>query len=133
MGQIANQMALELFFKIKERIKEKRSKNKPIKTMVQRNRQLTVCRCQKVKTVYRGGDGMNKLYDLLKYIIYASFYMIVIKTGMDFYGYKRFPKLYESYSAPWYTEALLYIAAPLFVIVVCFVLRVIIGRKMKKR
>ena len=37
---------------------------------------------------------MNKLYDLLKYIIYASFYMIVIKTGMDFYGYKRFPKLY---------------------------------------
>ena len=56
--------------------------------------------------------------------------MIVIKTGMDFYGYKRFPKLYESYSAPWYTEALLYIAASIFV---CFVLRVIIGRKMKKR
>mgnify|MGYP000355685655 FL=1 len=133
MGQIANQMALELFFKIKERIKEKRSKNKPIKTMVQRNRQLTVCRCQKVKTVYRGGDGMNKLYDLLKYIIYASFYVIVIKTGMDFYEYKRFPKLYESYSSPWYTETLLYIAASLFVIVVCFVLRVILGRKMKKR
>ena len=73
---------------------------------------------------------MNKLYDLLKYIIYASFYVIVIKTGMDFYGYKRFPKLYESYSSPWYTETLLYIAASLFVIVVCFVLRVIIGRKM---
>ena len=101
--------------------------------MVQRNRQLTVCRCQKVKTVYRGGDGMNKLYDLLKYIIYASFYVIVIKTGMDFYGYKCFPKLYESYSAPWYTEALLYIAVSLFVIVVCFMLRVISGRKMKKR
>ena len=57
--------------------------------------------CKKVKTEYRGDDGMNKLY--------------------------------ESYSAPWYTEALLYIAASLFVIVVCFVLRVIIGRKMKKR
>lgn len=133
MGQIANQMALELFFKIKERIKEKKSKNKPIKTMVQRNRQFTVYRCQKVKTVYRGDDGMNKLYDLLKYIIYASFYVIVIKTGMDFYEYKRFPKLYESYSSPWYTEPLLYIAASLFVIVVCFVLRVIIGRKLKKR
>lgn len=133
MGQIANQMALELFFKIKERIKEKKSKNKPIKTMVQRNRPFTVYRCQKVKTVYRGDDGMNKLYDLLKYIIYASFYVIVIKTGMDFYEYKRFPKLYESYSSPWYTEPLLYIAASLFVIVVCFVLRVILGRKMKKR
>ena len=76
---------------------------------------------------------MNKLSDFLKCMIYASFYVIVIKTSMDFSEYKRFPKLYESYSAPWYTEALLYIAASLFVIVVCFVLRVIIGRKMKKR
>lgn len=25
---------------------------------------------------------MNKFYDLLKYIIYASFYVIVIKTGL---------------------------------------------------
>ena len=75
---------------------------------------------------------MNKFYDLLKYIIYASFYVIVIKTGMDFYGYKRFPKLYESYSAPWYTEALLYIAASLFVIVVYAVLRGIVRRKIKK-
>ena len=100
--------------------------------MVQRNRQLTVCRCQKVKTVYRGGDGMNKLYDLLKYIIYASFYVIVIKTGMDFYEYKRFPKLYEQNSAPWYTEALLYSAASLFVIVVYAVLRGIVRRKIKK-
>ena len=75
---------------------------------------------------------MNKYYDLLKYIIYASFYVIVIKTGMDFYGYKRFPKLYESYSAPWYTEALLYISASLFVIVVYAVLRGIVRRKIKK-
>ena len=93
--------------------------------MVQRNRQLTVYRCQKVKTVYRGDD-------LLKYIIYASFYVIVIKTGMDFYEYKRFPKLYEPNSAPWYTEALLYCAASFAVIIVCFALRVIIKRKMKK-
>ena len=94
--------------------------------------QIPICRCQKDKTVYRGGDGMNKLYDLLKYIIYASFYMIVIKTGMDFYEYKRFPKLYEQNSAPWYTEALLYSAASLFVIVVYAVLRGIVRRKIKK-
>ena len=94
--------------------------------------QIPICRCQKDKTVYRGGDGMNKLYDLLKYIIYASFYVIVIKTGMDFYEYKRFPKLYEPNSAPWYTEALLYCVASFTVIIVCFALRVIIKRKMKK-
>jgi hypothetical protein len=34
---------------------------------------------------------MNKLYDFLKCMIYASFYVIVIKTSMDFYEYKRFP------------------------------------------
>ena len=96
------------------------------------NLKIPVCRCQKVKTKYRGDDGMNKLYDLLKYIIYASFYMIVIKTGMDFYGDKRFPKLYEPNSAPWYTEALLYCVASFTVIIVCFALRVIIKRKMKK-
>ena len=34
---------------------------------------------------------MNKLYDFLNCMIYASFYVIVIKTSMDFYEYKRFP------------------------------------------
>ena len=75
---------------------------------------------------------MNKLYDFLKCMIYASFYVIVIKTSMDFYEYKRYPKLYEQNSAPWYTEALLYIAASLFVIVVYAVLRGIVRRKIKK-
>ena len=75
---------------------------------------------------------LHTTYDLLKYLIYASFYVIVIKTGMDFYEYKRFPKLYEPNSAPWYTEALLYCAASFAVIIVCFALRVIIKRKMKK-
>ena len=76
---------------------------------------------------------MNKLYDFLKCMIYASFYVIVINDKFQICRIKSMNKLYESYSAPWYTEALLYIAASLFVIVVCFVLRVIIGRKMKKR
>ena len=75
---------------------------------------------------------MNKLYDFLKCMSYASFYVIVIKTSMDFYEYKRFPKLYEQNSAPWYTEALLYSAASLFVIVVYAVLRGIARRKIKK-
>ena len=65
-------------------------------------------------------------------MIYASFYVIVIKTSMDFYEYKRFPKLYEQNSAPWYTEALLYSAASLFVIVVYAVLGGIVRRKIKK-
>ena len=55
------------------------------------------------------------------------------KVKTEYCGDDGMNKQYESYSAPWYTEALLYIAASLFVIVVCFVLRVIIGRKMKKR
>ena len=40
--------------------------------------------------------------------------MIVIKTGMDFSVSIRLPKLYESYSSPWYTGTLLYIAVSTF-------------------
>lgn len=76
---------------------------------------------------------MKKLYNFLKYVIYASFYVIVIKISMDFYEYKRFPKLYSSYSAPWYTEALLYSAASFAVIIICVVLRAIIRHKMDKK
>lgn len=75
---------------------------------------------------------MKYLYNFLKYIIYGSFYVIVIKTGMDFYEYKRFPQLYSSYSAPWYTEALLYGAASFVVILVCVALRMIIRHKMDR-
>ena len=76
---------------------------------------------------------MKKLYNFLKYVIYASFYVIVIKISMDFYEYKRFPNLYSSYSAPWYTDALLYSAASFAVIIICVVLRAIIRHKMDKK
>ena len=60
-------------------------------------------------------------------------YVIVIKTSMDFYEYKRFPKLYEQNSAPWYTEALLYSAASLFVILLYVLCSGgIVRRKIKK-
>ena len=76
---------------------------------------------------------MKKLYNFLKYVIYASSYVIVIKISMDFYEYKRFPKLYNSYSTLWYTEALLYSATSLAVIIICVVLRAIIRHKMEKK
>ena len=76
---------------------------------------------------------MKKLYNFLKYVIYASSYVIVIKISMDFYEYKRFPKLYNSYSTPCYTEALLYSATSLAVIIICVVLRAIIRHKMEKK
>lgn len=75
---------------------------------------------------------MKRLYNLLKYVIFSSFYVIVIKTCMDFYEYKRFPKLYAFYSAPWYTEALLYGAASLAVILVCVILRLVIRHRLEK-
>lgn len=36
-----------------------------------------------------------------------------VLTNNKVYEYKRFPKLYEPNSAPWYTEALLYCVASL--------------------
>lgn len=75
---------------------------------------------------------MKKLYDFLKYLIYGSSYLIVIKTAMDYYAYKRFPHLNQAYSAPWYMEALLYGAASLGVIVLSVILRWVLRRKMRK-
>lgn len=75
---------------------------------------------------------MKKLYNFLKYLIYGSFYVIIIKTAMDYYSYRRFPYLHQTYSAPWYTEALLYGAASLGVIVLSVVLRWFLRRKMRK-
>lgn len=75
---------------------------------------------------------MKKLYNFLKYLIYGSFYAIIIKTAMDYYSYRRFPHLRQTYSAPWYTEALLYGVASLGVIVLSVVLRWFLRRKMRK-
>ena len=47
MGQIANQMVLELIFKIKERIKEKKKK-RTIKKKNRRSKQSPACRSDAV-------------------------------------------------------------------------------------
>lgn len=74
---------------------------------------------------------MKKLYDALKYVIYGSLYVIALKTGFDFYSYKRYPDIY-AYSAPWYTEALLYAILSFAVIMACVIVRIIIFRKLAK-
>lgn len=75
---------------------------------------------------------MKKLYDALKYVIYGSLYVIALKTGFDFYSYKRYLDIYAAYSAPWYTEALLYGILSFAVIMACVIVRIIIFRKLAK-
>ena len=75
---------------------------------------------------------MKKLYDPLKYVIYGSLYVIALKTGFDFYSYKRYPDIYAACSAPWYTEALLYGILSFAVIMACVIVRIIIFRKLAK-
>lgn len=75
---------------------------------------------------------MKKLYDALKYVIYGSLYVIALKTGFDFYSYKRYPDIYAAYSAPRYTEALLYGILSFAVIMACVIVRIIIFRKLAK-
>lgn len=75
---------------------------------------------------------MKKVYDFLKYVIYGSLYVIILKTGIDFFNYKKHPDIYTFDSAPWYTGALLWGALSVTVIIVCVILRKIIFRKMTK-
>ena len=53
MGQIANQMALELFFKIKERIKEKKKQKQAKKTMVKEIDNLQFADAKKKNSISR--------------------------------------------------------------------------------
>ena len=75
---------------------------------------------------------MKKVYDFLKYVIYGSLYVIILKIGFDFFNYKKNPDIYAYNSAPWYTSALLWSAFSLAVIIVCVILRKIIFMKMMK-
>ncbi len=66
-------------------------------------------------------------------IIIGSFIGVFIGLGIyKFWHFKTYPNLYAMQSAPWYIELLLYGSMVAVVVVVCFVLRVIIRRRMKK-
>lgn len=65
-------------------------------------------------------------------IIIGSFIGVFIGVGIyKFWHFKTYPNLYAMQSAPWYTELLLYGSMVAVVVVVCIILKLIIGKKLK--
>ena len=76
---------------------------------------------------------MLKRINQLLTIIMGSACGVFIGYGIYVYWhYRKYPGLYETYSAPWYTGILLYGAILLLVLAVCFVLKLIVRKRMKK-
>ena len=76
---------------------------------------------------------MKKIYNFLKYIICGCACFIILKTGFDFFRFKKHPDVYAYNSAPWYTGALLWGALLIAVIIICVILRLILRKMMKKQ
>ena len=65
-------------------------------------------------------------------IVIGSFIGVFIGFGIyKFWHFKTYPNLYAIQSAPWYTELLLYGFMVAVVVVVCIILKMIIGKKLK--
>ena len=65
-------------------------------------------------------------------IVIGSFIGVFIGFGIyKFWYFKTYPNLYAMQSAPWYTELLLDGALVAVVAVVCIILKLVIGRKLK--
>lgn len=74
---------------------------------------------------------LRKLNSFLNIVI-GSFIGVFIGFGIyKFWHFKTHPNLYAMQSAPWYTELLLYGALVAVLVVVCIILKLIIGRKLK--
>ena len=75
---------------------------------------------------------LNRINRLLDNIIGVSA-GVFIGHGIYVYShYRQYPDLYRTCSAPWYTSILLYGAILLILVTICFVLKIIIQKKLKK-
>lgn len=66
-------------------------------------------------------------------ILMGSIGGIFIGYGLySFWDYKTHPDLYAMQSAPWYTGTLIYGIFAVVVLLLCFILKLIIRKRMKK-
>lgn len=76
---------------------------------------------------------MLKRMNQILNIIMGSFFGVFIGHGIYVYwDFRRHPDLYAMQSAPWYTGIMIYGMCTLVVLVVCFILKLIIQKKVKQ-
>ena len=82
------------------------------------------------KSKYVKGKCMLKRINQLLNIKMGSSVGVFIGHALYVYShYNKYPDLYRTYSAPWYTSILFYGVILLIVFAVCFILKVVIQKK----
>ena len=75
---------------------------------------------------------LQRINQLLN-IIMGSSVGVFVGHGIYVYShYRKYSDLYRTYSAPWYTSILFYGVILLIALAVCFILKVVIQKKMKR-
>lgn len=74
---------------------------------------------------------LKRINQILNIIIGSSFGFFIGNGIYTFWYYKTHPDFYEIQSAPWYTDTLIYGIFMLIVWAICFILKIMIRKKMK--
>ena len=75
---------------------------------------------------------MKKLNHIVNIIMGSLMGAFVGRSLLIAWRFKTYPELYAMQSAPWYTAMLLLGIYTLFVVVVCYVIKVVIKWRIKK-
>ncbi len=75
----------------------------------------------------------QKINNVLNIIMGSSVGVWIGHGIYTYWDYKAHPGLYAMYSAPWYTGSLIYGAAALATLVICFLIKLVLRKGMRKK
>ena len=76
---------------------------------------------------------LRRISRLLNVVMGAMAGTFLGKIVFDYLHFKRNPGLYETFSAPWYTGAVLYGAVVLTALVILVIIKLLVGRELRRR
>ena len=76
---------------------------------------------------------LRRISRLLNVVMGAMAGTFLGKVAFDYLHFRRNPGLYETFSAPWYTGAVLYGGVVLTALVILVVIKLFIGRELRRR
>ncbi len=76
---------------------------------------------------------MKKVRGFLKNFIFVELGAFVGKFLANYMHYRKYPKFYETMSAPWYTEIIFSAIITAIIVAITLIVYIILGKVIKKR
>lgn len=76
---------------------------------------------------------MKKVYNFLKLFMWGNIGTFCGRAISEYMFYKKYPKIYEMQSAPWYTELIFLFTCTVVITVILIIARVILKKKIKEQ